>query len=211
MIATNEFHEEQFQGWYIEEYIFDAFRDKEISAKELILLAEIDSLTDIDCSQVTNNYLAKLLHIGTSRISQMLSKLKHLNFIVQEGTNGKKRNLFINQDYFPENDNPCSIPDGVTDEEYFSNLITGRWIPKLVVISFESNQITAKELILSAEIAGMQKCCPESFLDLSKILRVEKKQVEKMFINLCDVGLIWAVKDAQKEYIFRSSCKCGGV
>lgn len=87
----------KFKGWWFPAEIVALYDNQEISEKELILLATIDSLVDtvagIPC-YAGNAYLAERIHVTDERtVQRMIQKLKDLNVITFLGTDGRKRYL----------------------------------------------------------------------------------------------------------------------
>ena len=82
--------ERDFKGIWIPKEIWLI---NEINALEKILLIEIDSLdNDFGCI-ASNEYFANFLGVSETRVSQMVSNLKKLDYIYEESFDGRRRIL----------------------------------------------------------------------------------------------------------------------
>ena len=116
-----------FKGWWIPALAVEFFQDKEINDKELILLAEIISLSkNKEGCHASNSYFGRKLLVGSSRIRQMLSNLKELDIVRQIKFDGKKRWLDVT----------VKLKDGLKETKEF----------------IENNPIKTKEFIISSQV-----------------------------------------------------------
>lgn len=94
----SENHKPQFRGWWIPRYVVDVFQEGKISAKELILLATVDGLTQKTrgCF-ASNEFLASLIHVTERRLIQMITELEDrgLLFRCYEQEDVKRVNRFL--------------------------------------------------------------------------------------------------------------------
>ena len=79
-----------FKGIWIPKEIYS--NDK-LSWSEKILLVEIDSLDNEDGCFASNFYFSEFLGVSEVRISNIIAKLKKLNYIEQLNFNGRQRIL----------------------------------------------------------------------------------------------------------------------
>lgn len=89
-----EEHTPQFRGCWLPADILQLFEQGAISAKEMVLLAMVDSLVapDTGC-YASNAYLGARLHCGPDQVRRMVSKLRGMGLLVDVGFDGKKRYL----------------------------------------------------------------------------------------------------------------------
>lgn len=89
-----EQHTKQCTGWWLPIEAVKLFEAKKISAKELLLLASIDSLVDRETGRgcfASNAYLARMFHIEDLRtIQRMIAKLKRLKVIIDDGPDERR-------------------------------------------------------------------------------------------------------------------------
>lgn len=87
----------RFTGWFIPAGIIRLFEDGDITMKEMVLLATIDSLVDREAGvgcYAGNVWLANKLKIKRPEsVREMISKLKGLGLIRQISFNGRTRYL----------------------------------------------------------------------------------------------------------------------
>lgn len=70
--------------------------DATLSTTQKVLIAEIDSLDNEDGCFATNGYFAKFLNCDKVYASQLISKLKELEWVYEESFNGRRRVLRSN-------------------------------------------------------------------------------------------------------------------
>jgi len=90
----SESHEKQFTGWWIPSHVVSLLEEGKLNAKEVILLAMIDSYSvhGKGCF-ASNESLGKEIRVGADRVGRMVSKLKALCLIEQTGFDGRRRTL----------------------------------------------------------------------------------------------------------------------
>lgn len=71
------------------------WRNKELSAIEVILLAEIDSLDKAQGCYASNEYFAKFLDISEASVSRYITHLKKLGLVYQKKFDGRTRYLGV--------------------------------------------------------------------------------------------------------------------
>jgi len=91
---VSEKHDRQFTGWWIPRKIVDLYKEKQLSAKEMILLVIVDGLSKSNegCF-ASNEYLADETQLTVTNTSKAISKLKDMGLLVQTGFDGRKRFL----------------------------------------------------------------------------------------------------------------------
>lgn len=97
MVDSNghaETHERKFTGWFIPVHIVDLYDADELTLKEAILLAIIDSLSHPEkgCF-ASNEYLGKRIKLIATEVSRVISKLKKMGLLVQISFDGRRRYL----------------------------------------------------------------------------------------------------------------------
>jgi len=94
--SSQERHEKGFTGVFIPWWMFEFFENQTLNPKEVMLLAEILSLSHKQLGCVASNaYLGKLFNVTENRITAMITKMKKLKVLKQVGFNGRKRILKV--------------------------------------------------------------------------------------------------------------------
>lgn len=108
----SDHHGREFTGWFIPKHVIDLFEADIINAKEMILLARIDSLSkNRNGCYASNEYLGEQLQMSKGSISKAISKLKKLKLLHEAKFDGRKRYLKTYMDVFEDPDPPaCSKP-----------------------------------------------------------------------------------------------------
>lgn len=96
-----EHHELKFKGWWIPAPVVYLFKRGKLNAKEIMLLAMIDSLVEhkpngsvIGCF-ASNRWLANNMNISDATwISKLISKFKKMGLVEEHFFDGRKRYLF---------------------------------------------------------------------------------------------------------------------
>jgi hypothetical protein len=87
----------KFKGWFIPANIVRLFEEDRITARELLLLATIDSLVDTELGipcYASNKWLGEKIHVRDDRtIRGMIGKLKDLGVLAEVEFDGRKRFL----------------------------------------------------------------------------------------------------------------------
>lgn len=96
-----EHHNKNFRGWFIPASVVYLFEQGKLNAKEVLLLAMIDSLVEekpngsvIGCF-ASNRYLAdKMSFSDATSISKLIARFKKMGLVEEHFFDGRKRYLF---------------------------------------------------------------------------------------------------------------------
>ena len=205
---SNEHHKKQFEGWWIPEFIVSAFEAKTINATELIVLREIDSLSN--CTKgcfAGNKYIGKMAHVGIGQIGIIISRLKQIGLVKQRKGRGTSRWLKSCPPNFEEQEQGSSNterPDEPQDPQF-----AGWWIPKEIVEIYKDDKINTKELLLLATINNLSKAeggCYATNTYLGKQLHISDDRIRQCLVHLKELGLvIWVKGCKEKKRILKTS------
>jgi len=88
-----EIHHPRFTGCWIPRDAMEMFWKRKLNAREVMLLATIDSLVGKIGCYASNKYLGKLLKCGPKHIAYMIGTLRGLNLVRVVKFDGKRRFL----------------------------------------------------------------------------------------------------------------------
>lgn len=92
-IKKGQRYNRDFKGIWMPKEIF---LDSRLSSNDKIILAEINSLDDINGCFASNEYLASFCHCSESKVSKSITKLKKYGYVQCMGFNGRTRILKTN-------------------------------------------------------------------------------------------------------------------
>ncbi len=200
---STESHKRQFEGWWIPDFIVHAFETKVINATELIVLREIDSLSN--CAKgcfASNKYIGKMAHVGLDQIGVIIRRLKSIGLVEQWKSNGRRRWLRSCHPTFEEQEGHpfhTERPDELQgyQREMEGDQFTGWFVTKEIVEIYREDTINAKELLLLANINNLSQTedgCYASNAYLGNQLHISEERIRQYLVHLKDLGLVKRMK-----------------